>query len=97
MSVREIGTVKGEVERVLRDFLPTRDDDKLLLLEVWRACGLELPLHVRNKILDEMPSPESVRRIRQKFQESGQYRGMNRGARKAEQENMKVWARGQLF
>lgn len=60
------------VEDTLREKPYTRNSDKELLLHVWSHLGLELTAEQRSKFRD-MPSTETVRRIRQKLQEGGKY------------------------
>jgi hypothetical protein len=64
--------VTNLVEQILRDNEKTRNSDKLLLLEIWTRLGFELTDAQRSKFID-MPSSETIRRIRQKIQEGGKY------------------------
>ena len=64
--------VTNLVEQTLRDNEKARNSDKALLLDVWARLGLELTDVQRAKFMD-MPSSETIRRIRQKIQESGKY------------------------
>lgn len=65
--------VKDKVERVLSQKPETRDNDKLLMLYVWQIEGLNLS-DSQLKKWKEVSSPESIRRMRQKFQEEGEYK-----------------------
>lgn len=72
--------ISKTVEEVLRDSPATRNSDKLLLLEVWDKLGFGLSDGQRRKFMD-MPSVESIRRVRQKVQESGKYQATNEVSR----------------
>lgn len=64
------------IKGILRDNEVARDSDTELILQVWKAQGLELtPAQIMK--FRQLRSPESVRRTRQKIQESGEYRGKN--------------------
>ena len=63
---------KDKVARVLDQKPEARDNDKLLMLYVWQIEGLNLS-ESQLKKWKEVSSPESIRRMRQKFQEEGQY------------------------
>ena len=65
--------VKDKVARVLDQKPEARDNDKLLMLYVWQIEGLNLS-ESQLKKWKEVSSPESIRRMRQKFQEEGQYK-----------------------
>lgn len=65
--------VKDKVARVLSQKPETRDNDKLLMLYVWQIEGLHLSDSQLEKFKNAS-SPESIRRMRQKMQEEGQYR-----------------------
>ena len=60
------------IEMCLRDYPKTRDSDKALLIHVWEHCGLYLSEVQRDKFF-QITSPETIRRTRQKIQESGKY------------------------
>jgi len=64
--------VKDKVARILAQKPETRDNDKLLMLYVWQIEGLNLS-ESQLKKWKEVSSPESIRRMRQKLQEDGQY------------------------
>lgn len=68
------------VEMVLRDYPETRDSDRKLLVKVWAHCGLYLSEAQAYKFFSIAP-PESIRRIRQKIQERGQYKASKRVAK----------------
>lgn len=81
-------STKDRVEFLLKNYPSTRDDDKKLWLAYLNLyCELadkvnkaKMPSEVFKQILldEETPSTESIRRIRQKFQESGFYVGNKR-------------------
>ena len=60
------------VENTLERYPETRSSDQLLLLAVWSRLGFALSESQRQKFLN-MPSSETIRRIRQKIQEQGKY------------------------
>jgi len=60
------------IETILRDYPETRSNDRLLQIKVWERQGFYLSDSQRDKYL-HLPSTESVRRTRQKIQESGLY------------------------
>lgn len=64
--------VTGYVKRALEDNPRARSSDKILLLQVWHSLGLDLTPAQTNRFL-EIPTPETIRRIRQKLQEGGLY------------------------
>jgi hypothetical protein len=64
---------KKLVERVLSQKPEARDDDKLLMLEIWEMQGLCFS-ETQKKAFRRASSPESIRRTRQKLQEEGQYK-----------------------
>lgn len=65
--------VKDKVERVLSVNTQARDNDKLLMLQVWEIEGFYLTEN-QKKAFMKSSSPESIRRMRQKMQEEGKYR-----------------------
>jgi len=60
------------VESALRTNEQARNSDKVLLIQIWHELGFELTIPQQKKFL-ELPSPETIRRVRQKIQESGKY------------------------
>lgn len=60
------------VEQLLRDNPKTRSSDKELLIAFWDSQGLCLTPAQREQFRN-LPSTETVRRIRQKIQEGGLY------------------------
>ncbi len=64
--------VKDKVARVLSTNAQARDNDKLLMLQVWEIEGFYLS-DKQKELFMQSSSPESIRRQRQLFQEEGQY------------------------
>lgn len=64
--------VSDTVESVLMLQETTRSSDRLLLIKVWEAHGFFMSETQKAKFMD-LPSAETVRRIRQKLQEQGKY------------------------
>lgn len=60
------------IEQVLREHNAARSSDRILQLRVWHELGLILTPEQRAKFM-EMPSSETIRRVRQKLQEDGKY------------------------
>lgn len=62
------------VERILQNEPATRSNDKLLILRVWENYGMGFSDSQRRTFLsDRLPSPETIRRTRQKLQAEGKY------------------------
>ena len=89
MGIKEMHNVTLTVASILKDNHEARDNDKLLLLEVWERCGLKLTAEQRQMFVEECPQSESVRRVRQKFQEQKMYLGTKRSIRAAEERNVR--------
>lgn len=66
------GRVTDKVETLLKTNEAMRSDDRLLILTVWELCGFYLTPEQREKFWS-LPSAESIRRVRQKLQENGNY------------------------
>lgn len=60
------------VEQMLRDRPATRNDDRVLIIAVFESLGLELTDSQVKKFHD-MPSTETIRRVRQSIQSKGKY------------------------
>lgn len=60
------------VEKILSNDERSRNSDKWLILKVWESQGLYLTEAQSYKFFS-VASPETIRRIRQKLQESGKY------------------------
>lgn len=65
-------TTKETVEKVLQERPETRDNDRLLIVNVWEEQGLVLTPEQKH-IFKNIASPETIRRTRQLLQESGEY------------------------
>lgn len=61
------------VKRVLRDSPEARNSDKELIIQVWGQLGFYLSESQLAKFRD-MPSTETIRRIRQKLQQGGEFK-----------------------
>jgi hypothetical protein len=94
-------TVKDKVGNLLEKYPELRDSDKLLWLAYLNAehkmrnvIGEAAYIRLKAIVLDEnTPTMESIRRIRQKYQEDGLYVGEKRGDRLKEADKVKDWAR----
>ncbi len=62
---------KALVGQVLSSSNIARNSDRYLILNVWEKQGLVLTPEQRNLFLHDVSSPETIRRMRQKFQEKG--------------------------
>jgi len=99
--LKDILRVKDKVESALQKYPETQDDDKLLWLAVMvMFYDLKLSIgeagYIKLKewlLKNNVPASESIRRVRQKFQESGQYVGTKRDKKIEESEVVKNWAR----
>jgi hypothetical protein len=95
-----LNTIKDKVEDILKSFPQTRDSDKLLWLaylvihhDLKATLGDEAYNSFKAILLnDDTPTMESVRRVRQKLQESGQYVGEKRADRMKESESVREWS-----
>lgn len=81
--------VSSVVEDVLRDRLKARNSDRDLIACVWYKYGLKLTQEQYSKLM-EVPSAETIRRIRQKLQEHGKYPADKRVALEREQKSMEM-------
>jgi predicted solute-binding protein len=91
--LNDIKTIHNLVKKFLGEDLRTRDDDTYLLFKVWKHQGFEIPEPLATKIINNAVPPESVRRVRQKLQEGGEYQGKARQQRLFEEQEVKQWAR----
>lgn len=64
--------IKKRVESILSNYPVTRNSDIELILRVWELEGVQLNPRVR-AMIKECTAPETIRRVRQKFQEEGKY------------------------
>jgi hypothetical protein len=96
--IEDFKKIENLVEKILREEPRARDDDAYLIFRVWDYQGFPVPEDVRNKIISFACSSESVRRVRQKIQEAGKYRGPSYRMRQEESGNVRRWAnRDDLF
>lgn len=87
-------TCKDKVGFILSEYVSTRDSDKMLWLaylvmfhDLKGILGKESYEKLKTLIMSEnTPTMESIRRIRQKYQEGGMYAGNGRKARLEESE-----------
>lgn len=93
--------IKQKVESVLGTHMQARSNDKKLILEVWKKEGLPINWEFEQAFLGrDVSSPESVRRTRQKLQESGQYlapKPVREARAKLEQETRQEMTQGSLL
>jgi len=69
-----IKNLKDLVWSVLKENPNTRDDDKILIMEVWKAQGLKLS-DDQLAMFFKVAFPETITRLRREIQESGLFRG----------------------
>lgn len=96
-------TIKDHVEHLLHNYAETRSSDKHLQWayldthgRLYKKLDDKTYLDVKEAFYT-MPSFETIRRIRQKFQEGGHYLGTDEVQEKRQQESNEVknWAVGQ--
>jgi hypothetical protein len=91
--------IVDRVKYILKEHPETRDSDKLLWLaylcvfhDLKKALGMEKYLILKSLIMSEdTATMESVRRMRQKIQEEGHYRGEKYLERHAEAEDVRLY------
>lgn len=66
-------TITRQVENILKVSKAARNSDKELCLIYFQKAGLDLDARQIQRFRD-MPSMETLRRVRQKIQESGKYK-----------------------
>ena len=67
------------IESILAREPETRDNDMLLMIRVWEQAGFRFPSDLREAFISgHLTSPESIRRSRQKIQETGRYEATDR-------------------
>lgn len=64
--------VAQTVEDILRDHPQARNTDKALFAYMMERCGMNLSRE-QIQVLKDMPSLESITRVRRKLQEQGKY------------------------
>lgn len=65
-------TIAQQVESILKHVPKTRDSDKELMIVYMRKFGLELTPK-QEELFREMPTAETLTRVRRKLQEDGKY------------------------
>lgn len=97
---QQLDNIKTRVGYLLKEYPALRDCDKKLWIAYLNMFH-DLPSKVGEEayeafcklMFDEkVPIMESVRRVRQKFQENDQYVGMKRKARMAASKEVKEWS-----
>ena len=76
MTKEDIETVKGAVEKILKNSMRARSDDKFLTLKVYVELGYaeidlqddEVKIDISEENMSEMPSFASIKRVRAKLQ-----------------------------
>lgn len=67
-------TINQIVEQALRDYPKTRNSDRELIVKVWEIQnGRDMNPSLREFFLNAAAFPDTVTRIRRKFQEHGEY------------------------
>lgn len=104
--IKDIERVKDKVEYLLQEYPHTRDSDKSLwlgYLKVFHEADKKLQMAedpwgalIRLIHSPECCTMESVRRVRQKFQEQGMYLGTKRQERVTEAEAMRDYVKEML-
>lgn len=95
--IKHIKTTKHRVYKLLEDYPTLRDCDKKLWLAYMNTYhGLRDHcdyMSFKKMLLDpKTPTMESVRRVRQKIQENGEFVGERRQQRMEEAKEVKQWA-----
>lgn len=67
----EVRMLKNIVEDILQDDLMARDSDTWLFLKVLEYFGYDV--NANHQAIKELPKPETIGRIRRKFQQAGLY------------------------
>lgn len=81
--------ISNLVEKILSESQDARDSDKVLMLKVMEHYGLYLSPH-QQQVYKDMPSTETVRRVRQKLQEGGKYQADPRVAKERHYKGMRM-------
>lgn len=100
--LKDLERVKDKVEYILGKYPETQDSDKLLwiaYLALFHDLKGKLGPSGYFKFKSMLLNPgtctmESVRRVRQKFQEEGKYVGKKRAERMEEEKLVRAWSRG---
>lgn len=101
--IRDLTKVKNKVALILEEYEASRDcDKKLWLAYLVKFHGLREFLRNSNDsykafsqliLDDDTPTMESIRRVRQKYQEEGKFLGTKRMKKLEEAERVREWAR----
>lgn len=84
--------VSNIIEDVLREDVGARSSDKELYLQVWERLGFYLSDTQKAKFRN-LPSTETIRRVRQKLQEQGFYLATDRVRRSRHFKSLEVQQR----
>lgn len=98
--LKDLVNIKDKVQYVLENYPKTQDNDKLLWLAVMvvnydlrEVLGENAYLNFKSWLLkNDIPTFESVTRIRRKFQEANLYVGTKRNHRLNEEGLVRDWA-----
>lgn len=101
----ELNKTKEKVSYLLEAYPETRDSDKLLILgyfcifhNLMNLIGPEAYERLKAVILsDDVPSFESIRRVRQKLNQEGQYIGKSYKPRQDAAGEVREWALGDCY
>ena len=99
--IKDLVKAKDKVESLLKSYPECRDNDKLLWLaylvvfhDLREILGEEAYVKFRELLLNEdTVTMESIRRVRQKFQEEGKYVGTKRKHRLKEETEVRDFFR----
>lgn len=104
--IKDLKKQKEKVEYLLSRYPDLRDSDKKLWVAYLNTfCDLKNKLNSSSDPWDtyrqviysrSTPAPESITRLKRRFQADGKYQGRNRRHRLAEQEAVRDWARGEF-
>lgn len=99
--LKDLKKAKDKVEYILETIPVTRDCDKTLWLvylaafhDLKKELGDEAYNKFKSILLDkDTCTMESIRRMRQKFQEEGKFQGTKRKAKMEEEKEVRGWIR----
>ena len=99
--IKDLVKAKDKVESLLKSYPECQDNDKLLWLaylvvfhDLRKTLGEEAYVKFRELLLNEdTVTMESIRRVRQKFQEEGKYVGTRRKRRLKEETEVRDFFR----
>jgi len=101
---QQLDNTKSKVKYLLKEYPALRDCDKKLWI-AYLGMFHDLPGKLGEEAYDafcrlmleeSVPNMESIRRVRQKFQEEGHYLGAKRKARMEEAKKVNDWSRKAL-